>query len=43
VENKMKFVDAKQIWIVNNPGKGTQFIPIKQRTDFDENGKLLWT
>ena len=44
VKNKMKFINAMQVWLVSfaDRGGGAQFIPIKQRINADKDGKLLW-
>lgn len=44
VKNKMKFINAMQVWLVSFAGRGggAQFIPIKQKIHADSDGKLLW-
>lgn len=44
VRNKMKFINAMQIWLVSfaDRGGGAKFIPIKQHIKADEEGKILW-
>lgn len=43
-ENKLKFIDAMQVWFVSfmETGGGAQFIPIEQRVKVDNKGNLLW-
>ena len=43
VKNKMKFINAMQVWLVSfaDRGGGAQFIPIKQRINADKDGKLF--
>ena len=44
VEQKLKFIDATQVWVVHflETGGGVQFIPIRENIYPDENGKFRW-
>jgi hypothetical protein len=44
VKNKLRFLDAMQVWFINNSktGGGAQFIPIDQRVKVDSKGTIQW-
>jgi hypothetical protein len=44
IENKLSFVEAMQVWFINDLGskEKAQFIPIQQRIRVNDEGKLLW-